>query len=193
MLITLATGNRHKIIEITRIIGDIGVIFKPMDGPGAVEDGKTIEENAVKKAVFATSATGGWALSDDTGLEVDYLDGAPGVYSSRFAGPGASYDDNVDKLLEMLEGIPVSRRGARFCCVAALAHASGKIETTAGYTSGIILDKRMGKGGFGYDPVFLPNGEEKTFAEMTPKEKDLLSHRAIAMTGMKNRLVTLLS
>lgn len=183
--IILATANSDKIREIRRILGDLPVDLAPMHGEGAEETGSTLEENAIIKAEAAARAAGYPALADDTGLEVDFLDGAPGVYSSRFAGEGASYDDNVEKLLEAMGNAPRDQRGSRFRCVAALVFPDGTSETVEGCVNGTILAARRGSGGFGYDPLFLPDGEDKTFAEMPLSRKNGMSHRALAMIAMK--------
>ena len=183
--IVLATGNPDKVREIRRILGDLPVELDPMHGEGAEETGSTLEENALIKAEAAALASGIPALADDTGLEVEFLNGAPGVFSSRFAGPDATYDDNVDKLLEALENVPPDGRRACFRCVAALVFPDGRSGTAEGRVDGTILETRRGNGGFGYDPVFLPDGEEETFAEMALSRKNAMSHRAQAMIAAK--------
>jgi XTP/dITP diphosphohydrolase len=127
------------------------------------------------------SATGLTALADDTGLEVEALSGAPGVVSARYAGPGATYEDNNRKLLSELSGVPPERRTAAFRCVIALAIPGGEVETVEGRTSGRILEIPRGAAGFGYDPIFLPESCRKTYAEMSPSEKNSLSHRGKAI------------
>ena len=128
-------------------------------------------------------------MADDTGLEVGYLQGAPGVYSSRYAGPGASYADNVRKLIGALKGVPPRRRNARFRCVMAFVSSSGVLEVVEGSCPGSIIEAPRGNGGFGYDPVFLPDGHRQTFAEMDLATKNELSHRARAALAMRPVLV----
>lgn len=190
--ILLATHNRDKAKEFQGILGDLGIELLTLDAFPLVglvtEDGLTLEENALKKAVEVQRQTGLPSLADDTGLEVRYLNDAPGVYSSRFAGPGASYTDNVQKLLGALRGVPPRRRGARFRTVLAFVQASGHYEIADGAVRGVITESPRGSGGFGYDPVFLPDGFTETYAEMTTQTKNSISHRARAGAGMKDVL-----
>jgi XTP/dITP diphosphohydrolase len=190
--ILLATHNRDKAREFREILGDLGIELLTLDtfplvGP-VTEDGLTLEENALKKAVEVHRQTGLASLADDTGLEVRYLNDAPGVYSSRFAGPGASYADNVRKLLAQLRGVPPRRRGARFRTVLAFVPASGQHELAEGAVRGVIVESPRGGGGFGYDPIFLPDGFAETYAEMTTETKNRISHRARAGERMKDVL-----
>jgi len=191
MTIVLATKNKDKIREIRKILSDLTVEFKTMadfpDMPDVEEDGATLEENALKKAMEFHKFTGLPALADDTGLEVDALSGAPGVFSSRFAGEEASYEDNRKKLLEELKDVPEENRGAQFRCVVAFADGSRRM-TTEGIVRGKILTEEQGTGGFGYDPVFWVPEFEKTFAEMDLEKKNMISHRGIAFREMKARL-----
>jgi len=189
MRIILATRNQHKIKEIKKILSEhnglnnkieILVLEDFPDVPEVEETGKTIEENAVLKAKSIFNATGIPALADDSGLEVDILDGAPGVMSARFAGPGCSYEDNNLKLLGLLKGIPEERRGASFRCVVALALSSDDIRVVEGRVRGFITHKEIGENGFGYDPVFFYPELDKTFAKLKPEEKNRISHRGIA-------------
>ena len=189
MRIILATRNQHKIKEIKKILSEhnglnnkieILVLEDFPDVPEVEETGKTIEENAVLKAKSIFNATGIPALADDSGLEVDILDGAPGVISARFAGPGCSYEDNNLKLLGLLKGIPEERRGASFRCVVALALSSDDIRVVEGRVRGFITHKEIGENGFGYDPVFFYPELDKTFAKLKPEEKNRISHRGIA-------------
>jgi XTP/dITP diphosphohydrolase len=183
--IVLATRNRHKVREISELLSGVGVLVRSFrdfpDLPEVVEDGDTLEANAVKKAATIAAVTGLPALADDTGLEVQALDGAPGVVSARYAGPDATYDDNNRKLLAALAGVPAAVRRARFRCVVALAVPGEPVRSVEGRTDGVILETPRGDGGFGYDPVFLPDGHERTYAEMDAAEKNAVSHRGKAV------------
>ncbi|HAE14626.1 MAG TPA: non-canonical purine NTP pyrophosphatase, RdgB/HAM1 family, partial [Bacteroidetes bacterium] len=158
------------------------------DFPAVEEDGLTCQANAVKKAVATAKYTGHWALADDTGLEVDALQGRPGVYAARYAGEHATYEDNCQKLLQELHGVPSDQRTARFITVVALANPDGETETVEGVLEGIITQEFHGTGGFGYDPVFRPKGHDRTFAEMLPDEKREISHRSKAFAQLLIRL-----
>ena len=149
------------------------------DVPDVMEDGKIFEANAIKKAVSLAEATGLWALADDSGLEVDALNGAPGIYSARYAGEPVSYPANNRKLLRELEKTP--NRRARFCCVIALSSPDGKTKTVEGRCEGVIAREERGRQGFGYDPLFIPDGFSKTFAEMDSDAKNAISHRGRAL------------
>jgi XTP/dITP diphosphohydrolase len=149
--------------------------------PEIVEDRPTIEENAVKKAVETAKAAKRLTLADDTGLEVDALDGLPGVRSARFAGDDVSYHENNKKLLGLLQAIPLEKRSARFRCVVAIADEKGLVDTVEGICNGTIIVEERGGGGFGYDPLFIPDGQVKTFAELPPEVKNRISHRAKAL------------
>ncbi len=183
--LVLATRNPHKVREISEILSGTGLTVLSFqdfpDLPEVEEDGETLEENAVKKAATIAAVTGLPSLADDTGLEVDALDGAPGVVSARYAGAGATYDDNNRKLLAALAGVPPSRRRASFRCVVALAVPGEPIRCVEGRTDGVILEEPRGQGGFGYDPVFLPDGYDRTYAEMGAREKNAVSHRGKAV------------
>ena len=175
-----ATGNKHKIDEFRAILEPFGVKFlAPCDVggiPEPEETGDTFEENAIIKARSAAEFTGMDAFADDSGLEIDALDGAPGIYSSRYADTNAA---RIDRVLRELRG--VANRRARFVCVVALVSPNGRCETTRGTVEGVITDESRGDGGFGYDPVFLPDGYESTFAELPADVKDSISHRANAL------------
>jgi len=187
MEIVLATRNKKKIEEIKRIIADLPITILSLDDyphcPETVEDKETFEGNATKKAVEVCQCTGKPALADDSGLEVDALNGAPGVYSARYANGinGTSDVANYEKLLFELKQVPLEKRGAQFVCCMALAFPGGKVLTFFGYAKGRICSEPKGKTGFGYDPVFIPEGYDVTFAEMTENEKDKLSHRGKAL------------
>jgi len=186
MTIVLATTNKKKVEEMKRMFDGFGISFITLDSfpdfPEVLEDGKTFRANALKKARAVSKFTGYPAVADDSGLEVEALGGAPGVFSARYAGDRAKDNDNVKKLLREMR--PLSRgtdRAARFVCCIAFATPEGEYKTFTGYVRGIIGKKRKGFNGFGYDPVFYPEGHDRTFAEMTDLEKDRLSHRGRAL------------
>ncbi|NIM18760.1 MAG: non-canonical purine NTP pyrophosphatase [Candidatus Latescibacteria bacterium] len=222
MEIVLATHNPDKLREISDILSPVGFDLRALDefdgAPEAVEDGRTLEENALKKARAIRVFTGLSALADDTGLEVDALGGAPGVFSSRYAGESASYEDNCRKLLDELSGISDEMRTARFRCVIAVAlvkeyaesarhlaealskspHSTvssngGRIDAlvTEGIVEGRITTSPRGKSGFGYDPVFEVLRLGLTFAEMGSAEKNRSSHRYRALIEMRELLIRL--
>jgi XTP/dITP diphosphohydrolase len=181
----VATGNRHKVEEIRAMLADLPVTVRSLaDFPGApdvVEDGATYRANALKKAWSAVKFTGKPALADDTGLEVEALGGQPGLYAARFAGEGCTFQDNIRKLLRLLEGAPAERRGARFVCVIALAFPDGRERIVEGELRGRITESQAGVGGFGYDPVFYVPEAGRTLAELTADEKNRISHRRRAL------------
>ena len=187
MDIVLATRNKKKVEEIKRLFAGLPITVLSLDNypdcPETVEDRDTFEGNAVKKAVEVCQCTGKPALADDSGLEVDALGNAPGVYSARYAGGTGGGNDvkNYEKVLAELKNVPDEQRGARFVCCMALAFPDGTTKTFLGISEGRIGLEPKGKTGFGYDPVFIPAGFSKTFAEMTGKEKDKLSHRGKAI------------
>lgn len=185
MTIVLATRNRKKVSEITRIFAGYDVRFLTLDSfpdcPEVEEDGKTFRANAVKKAVHVARCTGCAALADDSGLEVFALGGEPGVFSARYAGEGSNDEKNLKKLLAEMKDLLKDDRKARFACCVALALPDGKHKTFTAYANGRIGRKSRGNNGFGYDPVFYPEGFRQTFAEMTDAEKDSLSHRGKAL------------
>ncbi len=189
--IFVATSNAHKLEEIRIALDELPVVLKDVTHFDTFllprEEGATLEENALMKARAAHAASGLCALADDSGLEVDYLDGAPGVRSARYAGENVSYEDNNRLLLRRLAGVAPNGRTARFRCVMALVDAYTEL-TTEGVCSGIILDEPRGAGGFGYDPLFLPEGRKKTFAEMSREDKMQISHRGRALAAMRNAL-----
>lgn len=182
--IVLATRNRDKIREIQQVLEGLEIEILLLDQfpeiPEVEEDGQTIEQNALKKARAISDATRLFALADDTGLEVDYLDGQPGVYSSRFAGKGASYDDNCNKLLESMKGVPEIQRTARFRCIIAITGFDIE-QTVEGVCEGFITNEKRGSQGFGYDPVFYVPQYNQTFAEMSLDLKNKISHRGLAL------------
>jgi XTP/dITP diphosphohydrolase len=188
--IVLATRNRHKGTELAALLSDLGIMIRTLDEfphvPEVVEDGATCEANAIKKAREIAAATGLPAVADDTGLEVDALNGRPGVYAARYAGEHATYDDNCRKLIQELHGVLPAQRTARFITVAALVLASGdEAQVTTGELRGTITEAPVGSKGFGYDPVFFVPELGKTLAELTPDEKNHISHRAKAFLKLR--------
>ena len=191
MTIVLATTNQKKVEEMKRMFAGYNISFITLNSfpgcPEVVEDGKTFRANALKKALAVSKFTGYPAVADDSGLEVEVLGGAPGVFSARYAGDKAKDSDNVKKLLREMRPLSSSTgREARFVCCVAFATPEGKYKTFTGYVRGIIGQKQKGFNGFGYDPVFYPEGCDRTFAEMTDLEKDRLSHRGRAMKKFYN-------
>ena len=189
----VATKNRGKMREIRDICKDIPVTLRSLEEiwPGMdnlPETGLTFEENAAMKAAWVFSRKQTWTLADDSGLEVDALGGEPGVFSSRYAGEPADDGKNVRKLLQKLDGIEPALRSARFRCVLVLKGPGVKDIVVAGACEGHITFEPRGNGGFGYDPVFIPAGHEKTFAEIDPAEKNRMSHRARALHALKKEL-----
>jgi XTP/dITP diphosphohydrolase len=185
-----ASANPDKAGEIATLLGDaVELVARPAEVPEVVEDADTLEGNARLKAVALAAATGLPAIADDTGLEVDALDGAPGVYSARFAGPAATYADNVAKLLAELTAVPEAGRTARFRCVVMVRWPDGREVSAEGVVEGRIAEAERGSGGFGYDPLFVPaEGGGRTFAEMEPAAKHELSHRGRALRALLGRL-----
>jgi XTP/dITP diphosphohydrolase len=188
--LVLATANPDKVAEIAAILGDaVDLQPRPADLGDVVEDADTLEGNARLKAVAVCDATGVGAVADDTGLEVDALEGAPGVYTARFAGEDATYADNVAKMLAELDGVPEAERGARFRTVALARFPDGSEVVAEGVVDGTIATEARGEGGFGYDPLFIPaEGDGRTFAEMTADEKHAVSHRGRAFRALAKLL-----
>ncbi|HSN04769.1 MAG TPA: XTP/dITP diphosphatase [Nitrospira sp.] len=195
--LVLATRNRHKGEELEALLGDLGIRIRTLaDFPGAPEveeDGETCEANAIKKARVIANATGLPAVADDTGLEVDALGGRPGVYAARYAGENATYEDNCRKLLQELAGVPRDKRTARFLTVAAIAVPGETVQVTRGVLEGYITEQSAGSRGFGYDPVFYVPEAGATLAEITPEQKNRISHRAKAFVQAKAILRSLQS
>jgi XTP/dITP diphosphohydrolase len=189
--LVLATRNADKVREIRGILGLRDGEFESLldypDFPDIEETGVTLEENALIKAAAGFRMTGIPCIADDTGLEVDALGGAPGVYSSRYAGENATYADNVRKILQAMKEVPDGKRSARFRCVVALK-AGSREEWVEGACEGVILTQPRGGGGFGYDPVFFVPEIGKTLAEMTLTEKNAVSHRGRAFRAMAEKL-----
>jgi XTP/dITP diphosphohydrolase len=181
----IASANPDKAREIVAVLTDealsLELVARPPEVPDVDEVGETLEDNARIKAVALCAATALPAVADDTGLHVDALGGAPGVHTARYAGEDATYTDNVEKLLGELDALPLEQRGARFATVAVARWPDGLEVAALGEVEGVITAAPRGDGGFGYDPVFVPlEGDGRTFAEMTDREKNALSHRARA-------------
>lgn len=191
LTVIAATGNEHKLRELRSIMEKFGlkVISQKEAGFGdidVVEDGETFEENSFKKANEIMKLSGKICVADDSGLSVDFLDGAPGVYSARYAGEHKSDLDNNNKLLKELEG--VSDRGAKFVSVVTMVYPDGRVLSARGECPGQILTAPRGNGGFGYDPLFLPDGLDQTFAETDQETKNTVSHRARALAKLEDLL-----
>ncbi len=186
----LATANAHKTEEMRAALAGCGVelLERPREIPDVDESKDTLEGNAALKARAVSDATGLPAVADDTGLFVDALGGRPGVRSSRYAGNGASYEDNVRLLLEELRDVEESERTAHFRTVIAVAKPDGSSWLVEGVLHGTILHEPRGQGGFGYDPVFVPRGEKWSLAEMTAAQKNAISHRGRALRAFAERL-----
>ena len=187
--LVVASANPDKVEEISAVLSDlVTLIPRPKGVPEVIEDGETLEDNARLKAQAILKATGLPSLSDDTGLSVDVLGGEPGVRSARYSGEEATYQDNVDKLLHNLNGVPPRLRTARFQTVAMICYPDGSEIIATGVVEGTISESRKGSGGFGYDPVFIPyEGDGLTFAEMG-EEKHLISHRGRALRNLMEML-----
>ena len=194
--VVIATHNKDKQKEIEILLSTFGITTVTLNSFPEIGDipetGSTLEENALIKARTVFSITGLASIADDTGLEVDALDGAPGVYTARFAGEGCSYNDNVKKIIKVMQGIPFDDRGAVFRTV--IAYKDSKVELIAeGLVKGYISEKIKGLDGFGYDPVFYIKEKGKTFAEMKVEEKNIISHRGRAIKALKERLIPILT
>lgn len=193
MDIVLATRNKKKVEEMKRILQEMDINILTMDDfpfcHEVEEDADTFEGNAVKKAISVARCANKTAVADDSGLEVYALNGAPGVRSARYAGENADDIANIRKLLEEMKDIPDEKRGARFVCCIAVAYPDGKVETFFGFVEGRIGIEPRGRMGFGYDPVFYPEGYNETFAEMPPEKKDALSHRGKALYMFKEYIM----
>jgi XTP/dITP diphosphohydrolase len=195
MRVVVASRNKKKIEEIRRLLEGIDISLLSTDDfphlEEVIEDGDTFEDNALKKARYVCKETGLPAIADDSGLEVKVLDGRPGVKSARYAGENATDEENVKKLLNEMKGIPPEKRQASFKCCIALVLPNGEEKIFNGQIDGWITEKPKGNLGFGYDPVFIPEGYEQTFAEMQSSEKDALSHRRKALDKLKQFLLKL--
>ena len=188
-----ASSNAHKIKEIQSIMSKFGVKVVSRKEAGVPEfeieeDGETFEENSLKKAEAIMKATGKLTVADDSGLMVDYLGGAPGVYSARFAGEECDDEKNNEKLLKHLEGLPAEDRKAKFVSVITLMFPDGNTIVARGECPGRIIETPTGENGFGYDPLFVPDGLSKTFAQLSDKEKNSISHRARALEKLEEIL-----
>ena len=187
--IVLATANPDKAKELAALLEGFEVALRPRDLPDVEETADTLVGNARLKAAAVMEATGELAVADDTGLEVDALGGRPGVRAARYAGPGATYADNVAKLLAELDGVPAEQRRARFRTVAVALFPDGREIVAEGAVEGTVAEVPRGEAGFGYDPVFVPDGGDgRTFAEMTTAEKSAVSHRGRALRALAERL-----
>ena len=188
--LVLATRNAKKLAELDRLLAGAGLDVEILgsdafgDLPEIEETGSTFAENSLIKARAVSTHTGLIAIADDSGLCVDALDGQPGIYSARWAGQGATDESNLDLVLEQIRDIEPARRTAHFACAAALVLPSGEEYVVQGQVNGVLLTQRRGVGGFGYDPIFLPDGFDATTAEMTPEQKDAISHRGQAMRAL---------
>ncbi len=188
--LVLATRNAKKLAELDRLLASAGLDVEILgsdafsDLPEIEETGSTFAENSLIKARAVATHTGLIAIADDSGLCVDALDGQPGIYSARWAGPGATDESNLDLVLEQIRDVEPAQRTAHFACAAALVLPSGEEYVVQGQVDGVLLTQRRGVGGFGYDPIFLPDGFEITTAEMTSDQKDAISHRGQAMRAL---------
>ena len=190
--IIFATGNEGKLQEVRMILKDLGLPVLSMKEAGVqadiVEDGTTFEENAKIKAVAVQKLTGALVLADDSGLEIDYLNKEPGIYSARYMGEDTPYSVKNANLISRLAGMPDEQRTARFVCAIAAAFPDGEVLTTRGTIEGIIGYEERGENGFGYDPIFYLPEYKKSTAELSPEEKNALSHRGRALRQMEEEL-----
>jgi XTP/dITP diphosphohydrolase len=197
--VVLATRNAHKVAELRRILADAGLDAEVVDlddvpdVADVAETGTTFADNALLKAHAVAQATGLAAVADDSGLCVDVLGGAPGVFSARWSGRHGDDAANLDLLLAQIGDVPDERRGAHFACAAALALPDGTERVVEGRLDGMLTRKPLGKNGFGYDPIFTPDGEARTTAQLSPEEKDAISHRGRAFRAMVPHLRELLA
>ena len=188
--LVLATRNAKKLAELDRLLAGAGLDVQILGSdafselPEIEETGSTFAENSLIKARAVSTHTGLIAIADDSGLCVDALDGQPGIYSARWAGQGATDESNLDLVLEQIRDIEPAHRTAHFACAAALVLPSGEEYVVQGQVNGVLLTQRRGVGGFGYDPIFLPDGCDITTAEMTSEQKDAISHRGQAMRAL---------
>jgi len=196
MKLVVATRNKDKLKEIKTLLKGLQIkvislnSFK--DVPEVIEDGKTLEANARKKAIQVSRHLKKLAVADDSGLEVPVLGNRPGVYSARFSGKGVTYSSNNKKVLRLLRGTPISKRTACFRCVIAVADKGKVVGIAEGRCRGRIGFEPKGRAGFGYDPIFVPNGHKKTFAEMGLKKKNRISHRGKALVKAKKLIIDFL-
>src|ERR1700738_1770351 len=195
MELLLATRNAHKTREFAQILGNDFQIsdLSGSNVPPVQETGDTFERNAVLKSVTVSRDRHLFVIADDSGLEVDALEGAPGIYSARYAGENATDEQNVERLLRELaaRNLAGAERAARFRCVIALAREGRLLDTFEGIAEGVIVDLPRGKGGFGYDPIFAPKGYDQTFGELSAEIKNRISHRAKAIAALRRALLDL--
>lgn len=194
MRIVAATKNRHKIEEIQAITSEFGMDVVSRDEAGVPnveveEDGDTFEENSEKKAREIMALCGEITIADDSGLMVDALGGAPGVISARFAGEDGNDLKNNEKLLKLLQNVPPEKRTARFVSVITMIYPDGRKIVARGECKGHMIYQPKGSNGFGYDPLFVPDGYDRTFAELSGAEKNRISHRAIALQNLRSKLL----
>ncbi|NFG28229.1 XTP/dITP diphosphatase [Clostridium botulinum] len=199
----LASNNIKKIKEMKDLLKDLNIEIKSLNEENinidVEEDGSTFEENAKKKAkeiydfLKLRNERNFLVLSDDSGLEVDYLNGAPGIYSARYAGEHGNDEKNNEKLLMELSNVPTNKRTAKFVCQIAMFDEEGRYYSITGEANGVVLEKQQGNDGFGYDPLFLYRPLNKTFAELTLEEKNNISHRGVALKKLKKTILNLIS
>ncbi|MBO4426423.1 MAG: XTP/dITP diphosphatase [Clostridiales bacterium] len=192
MRLIIATGNEDKVREIDEILEGTGfeAISMKQAGfdPDIVEDGTTFEENALKKAMAVHELSGEYVMADDSGLCIDALDGAPGIYSARFCGEDSTYEEKFKKIFEMLADVPEEQRTAQFVCAIAVVRPDGTSFTVRGECRGVLHEKPMGENGFGYDPIFYVPEFGMTTAQMEPEVKNSISHRGRALRAMVEKL-----
>ncbi|NLY67523.1 MAG: XTP/dITP diphosphatase [Tissierellia bacterium] len=193
----LSTGNKNKVEEIKDILKDLPIKVLSKDEVGinnlhVVEDGSTLEENAIKKAKALKDKVDGMVMADDTGLFVDYLNGEPGINSARYSGEEGNDEKNIEKLLGKLEGVPMEKRRATFKTVIALITEDNRTITVQGECKGYIGFEKKGQSGFGYDPLFIVEGYGRTFAELGEEIKNKISHRAKALENLRKEIVNIL-
>lgn len=192
MRLIIATGNEDKVREIDEILEGTGfeAISMKQAGfdPDIVEDGTTFEENALKKAMAVHELSGEYVMADDSGLCIDALDGAPGIYSARFCGEDSTYEEKFKKIFEMLADVPEEQRTAQFVCAIAVVRPDGTSFTVRGECRGVLHEKPMGENGFGYDPIFYVPEFGMTTAQMDPEVKNSISHRGRALRAMVEKL-----
>ncbi len=188
--IIFATKNKGKIKEVKSILHEFEIISmeEACVAMEVIEDGKTFIENAIKKATEISKITGKITMADDSGLEIDFLDKKPGVYSARYLGENTPYIEKNNHILHLMENVPEQKRSARFVCAIATAFPNGKIVTTQSTIEGLIAHEIKGENGFGYDPIFFVPEKGKTTAELSPEEKNAISHRGKALKKMKELL-----
>ena len=190
--IIIATKNQGKVREFEAMLAPLGYqVQSLLDFPGSIdveETGQTFEENSILKAEAISKEYQLMTIADDSGLEIDYLNGEPGVYSARYAGPQKNDQANIDAVLKKLENVELGQRQARFVCALAISVPGQPTQTVVGTCEGYIAKERKGQGGFGYDPIFVIDNSGKTMAELTKEEKNTISHRADALRKIKDVL-----